>query len=139
MSIYETLRQDSLLARKTSDKFTAGLLVTLMSEIQATGKTTEERDKPSDEVAISVIKKFVKNAQLTAEANKNSRAGEYAALREIEILETYLPKQLTEDEIKSIIDSLKSDDAADMKTIMSFFKVHYSGQYDGALVAKYAR
>lgn len=144
-TIHETLRHDSLLARKSGDKFTASLLVTLASEIQAAGRSVEERENPSNDVAIATIKKFIKNAYITVEANKNSRDRETAAMREVEILESYLPKQLTEAEIKVIIAGLKAKPGEanimepNMGNIMGYFKTMYPGRYDGSLVAKLAR
>ena len=143
--IYETIKRDSLTARKTGDKATASLLVTLASEIQAAGRSVEERENPSHDVAISTIKKFIKNAYITVEANKNSRDRETAAMREVEILESYLPKQLTETEIKVIIAGLKAKPGEanimepSMGNIMGYFKTMYPGRYDGALVAKHAK
>lgn len=134
--MYQKIKQDSLQARKSGDKAAASLLVTLMSEIQAQGKTEDERQNPSDEVSTSVIKKFIKNAQVT---------GTDAAQAEIAVLETYLPQQLTEDEIKTIIKGLKGNPGEDLimeptlGNIMNYFKNMYPGQFDGSLVSKLAR
>lgn len=143
MNIFETIRKDSLAARKAGDKVRATLLVTLMSEIQAAGKTAEDRSAPSDDISISIIKKFIKNADATAEAARDNIMAEVNAYGEVLILETYLPKQLTEDEIKTIIAGLKVGGPnimePTMSNIMGYFKTLYAGKYDGALVAKYAK
>lgn len=141
MSILEQIRADSVSARKSGDKLKSGLLVTLLSEAQTVGKNAGR--ETTDEETIAVIKKFIKNSNQVAEAARDNITAETNAYKEIEILDSYLPKQLTEDEIKVIINGLKNPTdqimGADMKSIMGYFKHMYPGRYDGATVAKYAK
>lgn len=141
MSILEQIRADSVSARKSNDKLKSGLLVTLLSEAQTVGKNAGR--ETTDEETIAVIKKFIKNSNQVAEAARDNITAEANAYKEIEILDSYLPKQLTEDEIKVIINGLKNPTdqimGADMKSIMGYFKHMYPGRYDGATVAKYAK
>lgn len=142
MSILEQIRADSVSARKSNDKLKSGLLVTLLSEAQTVGKNAGR--ETTDEETIAVIKKFIKNSNQVAEAARDNITAETNAYKEIEILESYLPKQLTEDEIIEIIKNIKTD-ANTMETkftiglAQTYFKLHYAGRYDGALVAKYAK
>lgn len=141
--LYQKIKQDSLQARKSGNKLVAQALVTLASEIQAQGKTEQERSAPSDEVSISVIKKFIKNLDETIRVSGPGLMSKNVLERDI--LATYLPAQLTEDEIKTIIAGLKGNPGEDlimeptMGNIMSYFKNMYPGRYDGALVSKLAR
>ena len=148
--IYEAIKRDSLIARKAGDKATASLLVTLASEIQAAGRSVEERENPSNDVTIATIKKFIKNSeQASRDALGSARINKMDSIahaaNEIKILVMYLPAQLTEDEIKTIIKGLKGNPGEDltmeptMGNIMNYFKNMYSGRFDGVLVAKYAR
>lgn len=144
--IYEAIKRDSLIARKAGDKATASLLVTLASEIQAAGRSVEERENPSNDVTIATIKKFIKNSeQASRDALGSARINKMDSIahaaNEVKILMMYLPAQLTEDEIKVIIQGLKSnsDRGLTLGEIMSYFKTTYSGRYDGALVSKFAR
>jgi hypothetical protein len=148
--IYETIKRDSLTARKTGNKATASLLVTLASEIQAAGRSVEERENPSNDVTIATIKKFIKNAEASGvqvlSAQRPGYIDAFGAIKaELDILETYLPKQLTEDEIKVIIAGLRAKPGEanimepTMGNIMGYFKTMYPGRYDGALVSKHAR
>ena len=52
---------------------------------------------------------------------------------ENEFLETYLPKMLTEAEVKFIIDDTGLNDLA---IGMKYFKQQYNGQYDGKMVSE---
>lgn len=139
MSILEQIRADSVSARKSGDKLKSGLLVTLLSEAQSVGKNANR--ETTDEETIAVIKKFIKNCNQTAELARDNIMAEVNAYKEIEILDSYLPKQLTEDEIKIIISGLKAGEIMEpsMKNIMAYFKEMYAGRYDGAMVAKYAK
>ena len=148
--IYEAIKSDSLHARKAGDKATASLLVTLASEIQAAGRSVEERENPSNDVTIATIKKFIKNAEQAsrdalASARINKMDSIAVAANEVKILNRYLPSQLTEDEIRVIIAGLKAKPGEanimepNMGNIMGYFKTMYPGRYDGALVAKLAR
>lgn len=146
MTILEKIKADSLQARKLRDSTRASLLTTLLSEAQAVGKNAGR--ETTDEETIQVIKKFVKNAEQTsrdalASIQTNKMDVIQRASDEVKILSEYLPKQLTEDEIKVIIHGLKNPTdqimGADMKSIMSYFKNMYPGQYDGAVVARHAK
>lgn len=54
--------------------------------------------------------------------------------KEIEILEYYLPKQLTDFELEEIINSLIKD-GSDKGAIMKYLKDNVAGQYDGKKAA----
>lgn len=144
MSILEQIRADSVSARKSGDKLKSGLLVTLLSEAQSVGKNANR--ETTDEETIAVIKKFIKNAEETsrnalASVQTNKMDAVQKSADEVKILSSYLPKQLTEDEIKIIISGLKAGEIMEpsMKNIMAYFKEMYAGRYDGAMVAKYAK
>jgi uncharacterized protein YqeY len=51
---------------------------------------------------------------------------------EISTLENYLPKQLTEDEIRGILSLLA---VKDLGAVMKSFKANYDGLYDGKLLS----
>ena len=64
MSIFEQIKRDSIQARKVNDPVAKGLLVTLYSEISNINKTAARvGTEITDDDAISVIKKFVKNTE----------------------------------------------------------------------------
>ena len=75
---------------------------------------------PTDEQCIQVIKKMMESNKLTGNLDEN------------EILETFLPKQLTESEIKEIIETMKFDS---IMLCMGFFKSNYPGLYNGKVVS----
>ena len=82
---------------------------------------------------LAIIQKTLK--ELTDEkegylkVNNAERAN--AIARQEEILSAYLPKQLSEDEIRSIISSLEDKS---VPSVMKHFKTNYAGQVDMSLV-----
>jgi len=103
------------------------------------GDATKESKEPVDEKVISLIKKFIENAKVCIDNSKESLS-QYNAATEINILESYLPKQLTEDEIKHIIIVTFIDlGSRNLGAIMKHFKTNFSGQYDGQMVSSIAK
>lgn len=59
---------------------------------------------------------------------------------ELEILQSYMPKQLSEEEVKNKIEEVKKNNpGADFGTLMKLSMAELKGQADGSLVAKYVR
>lgn len=60
--------------------------------------------------------------------------------REIEILTGFLPKQLTEDELREVIVKFKSvNPDANVGAVMGHLKAEYAGLYDGKKASEFAR
>ena len=132
------IKQSSLEARKNKDAVLATLLVTLYSEAATVGKNAGNRET-TDAETVAVVKKFIKGIDETLIALKEDTASiRYkTALAERAILETFLPKQLTAEQLSAVIAELvKNSTALTMQTVMKTLKEQYSGCYDGALASK---
>ena len=103
------------------------------------------RSEISDEIALKIIAKLVKqrkdSAQIYNEQNRQDL--EKDELEQLKHLEVYLPKQLSEDEIKVIIDTIVDDLGAvsmkDMGRVMSEANKKIGSQADGKLIANIVR
>ena len=103
------------------------------------------RNEISDEIALKIIAKLVKqrkdSAQIYNEQNRQDL--EKDELEQLKHLEVYLPKQLSEDEVKIIIDTIVDDLGAvsmkDMGRIMSEANKKIGSQADGKLIANIVR
>lgn len=103
------------------------------------------RSEISDEIALKIIVKLVKqrkdSAQIYNEQNRQDL--EKDELEQLKHLEVYLPKQLSEDEVKIIIDTIVDDlDAVSMKDmgrVMSEANKKIGSQADGKLIANIVR
>ena len=99
------------------------------------GDATKETKEPNDEKIIALLKKFIDNAKVCIE-NARDDLSRLTAEKEIEVLSQYLPQQLSESDIKTLIANMVvATDDINIGMIMKFFKNNYAGQYDGALVS----
>ena len=133
-TLIEKLREDLLTARKNGDTIVKGCLTPLISDCEAVGKKCL-REVTDDEV-IEVIKSFIKRANISLEAYTTNNETSSTIVKEIEILESYLPKQLDDVEIQFIISACIDEGMSNIGKIMKHFKDEYNGQYDAALVSK---
>lgn len=94
------------------------------------------RENPTEEQIYSVIKKMYESSQYLVENNLSEESK-----IEYEYLKNYIKVQLTEDQIKSIIESIDKSEVTNNEKyvigkVMKYFKDNYAGQYDGKLVSQ---
>ena len=138
MSILNAIREKSIEARKAKDSLASSLLVTLLSEVSIVGKNAGR--ETTDAEAIAVVKKFISNNRETMNIvlhTDEARANLLA--REISILEQFLPKQLTTDELdveaRKIVIELNVSTPRDMGTVMKVLKERFEGTYDAKVAS----
>ena len=99
-------------------------------------------DDISSEATVTVLKREMKKRteaiEYTEQAN---RAEELEQLKiEMDTIETFLPSQLSEDQIEKIILDLKTQDPEiNMGLAMKALKESYTGQYDGKIASTVAK
>ncbi len=138
MSLQEELLADMKAAMKNKDK--EKLSVIRMARAAIKDAAINERKDLSDDEVIKVLSKLVKqNKESLAEFEKAERPEEVAKLnREIEILEDYLPEQLSANELEEIveetIDEVGAGDMSDMGQVMGAIMPKVNGKADGSEV-----
>ena len=134
MTIKEQIMADMKAAMKAHDASRLGAIRLLMAAIKQ--KEVDERIQCGDAEIISIIAKLVKQRhdsieQYTA-ANRQDLADKEQA--EIDVLSTYLPKPLTEEEIQAIIDeaiaTLGASGMAAMGKVMGAVRPKLTGRAD---------
>ena len=142
MKLLDQIRKDQLTARKNRESDRASLLTTLIGEAVMIGKNDGNRETTDAEV-VSLIKKFIKNTEETYFAMADREATQKIVDKlqfEKQILESYLPKQLSEEEIRKIVTEsmsyLSSAGSHLVGHLMRLLKEQYPGQYDGKLASK---
>jgi hypothetical protein len=96
------------------------------------------RDALTDEELLGLLQKMIKQRQESLEIYEKAGRADLATQEreEIEIITTYLPKQMSEDEVQNVCASLvKEIDATglkDMGKCMATLKERYAGQMDFA-------
>ena len=129
--LMDSIRKDMFEAKKIKDTVKSNLLSTLFAEIFTFSKSGKEI---TGEDELKIIKKFVKNIDDTLgfEITEEQKA---KLQREKVILEAYMPKQMSREEIDKIVTVLVAEGKT-MKDIMPHFKEHYAGLYDGRAVSE---
>ena len=141
MSIQKKINDEIKLSMKEKnvDKLSAlrSVKSAILLELTKDGKTNM-----SDEIAIQIISKLVKQRKESASIfkSKNRLDLEKEELSQIKYLEVYLPKQLSEDEIEEYI-SIKLNEIdnfslKDMGRLMGLLMKELSGKADGKIISK---
>jgi uncharacterized protein YqeY len=145
-TLIETIKKDQLQARKNKDSFAATALTTLIGEAEMIGKNDGNRQSTDEEV-VGVVGKFVKNINDTIK-ELNKKGGDNTARvadleKEKTILNAYMPKQLTEDELRAEMQKLIAEFSLSgpkgMGVLMKELKARFNGAYDGTLASKVAK
>lgn len=124
------IKKEQLIARKEKDSVRATLLTTLIGEASPSGN-----DTVTDKEVMAVVEKFYNNLHDNRKiyVERNADTGQVDA--EMAILLEFLPKRLSEAEIKAIANEvIQSNGIESMKGIgqvMGHFAKNYKGQYNG--------
>jgi uncharacterized protein YqeY len=122
MTIHEQIKKDLMLAMKEKDEGKKNTLRVLMGEF-----ARSDKKELSDDEVINVVKKLVKSERETL-----SLSGAQNDNRYIEVLEAYLPKMATDDDIRAWI--AEHIDFASYKNKMQAMKDimnHFGARADG--------
>ena len=140
----EKILNDYKSAMKARDSLKSSVLSFLRADMlnQATAKKKPTLD---DAEIIAVIKKQIKQRQDSIEQFTKGARLEMAdkERKEYEILKTYLPPELSENQIKSLIEeaivSTGANTMKDMGRLMKELTAKIAGQADGKLVSELVR
>lgn len=133
------LEQANIAALKARDQVTRAVLSVVINryrmnaiELKAQGKEETDAD------LVKIISKVIKELDEEKEGNiKTGRLEEAKAIdQQKAVIEKYLPKMMSEDEIRAVIAKLEDKS---MPSVMKHFKANYDGQVDMSLVSKIAR
>lgn len=143
MSLVERINNDLKAAMLGGNRFCVqvlrGLKATILNEEVSSGKRDTGLD---DSVIEQLIAKEVKKRNESAEIYDNAKRSELAENERLEakILGEYLPKQLSEDEIKSAISRTISDlgvsGASAMGQVIGVVKKELGNTADGSIIAR---
>lgn len=128
--IIDEIKKSNIVAMKEKNQNARNIYSIIMNkhqlqlvEARATGKEMTDADM------VKIITKTIK--ELTEEAENYAKVGntekENAIKEQKNILEKYLPKMLSTDEIKAIIEKLEDKS---VPTVMKHFKTNYNGTVD---------
>ena len=139
MSLREKINEQFNTALKSKNKTlisTLRLILAAIKERDIDNRTGGKKEEAKDPEIIKVLRKMKKQRQESADLYKKGERQELeeAELAEIKIIDTFLPKQLNEEETKKIckevIESLGASSIKDMGKIMGSIKQKYAETID---------
>ena len=141
MSLFDQINEDIKGAMKAKDKVRLQVLRSIKKGFLEAKTAPGAHNELTDESALKIIQKLCKqgkdSASLYQEGNRADLAEE--ELAQVEILESYLPKQLTpeelEESIKAIIDKVEATSMKDMGKVMNLATKELAGRADGKAIS----
>ena len=145
MALFEQINEDIKSAMKARDKVRLETLRNIkkvfLEAITAPGSNGELKD----DAALKIIQKLAKQGRETAKTYEDNHRPELAEaeLAQVKVLESYLPQQLSEAEIKdkvqAVITEIGATDIKQMGRVMGLVTKQLAGQADGKVVATIVR
>lgn len=143
MNYIEEIKQDMYAAMKSKDKVKATILRSLLSNLK---KIEIEKKEPIAEPEyLSIVKKMVKQLKESIEVYSQAGRIELAEKEksELNIMESYLPKQFSEEEIseliKNIISEISAKNISDIGKVMAIVMKKGGGKVDGGIANRIAK
>ena len=139
MSIRDQIETDYKTALKSKDKnkiSTYRLILAGIKDLDIINRSSPEKKDTNDEDIKKLLKKMIKQRSESIEMYKKNNRNDLLEIeeKEVKVLSEYLPKQLSEEETKSICNELVKKIGAssikDMGKVMGELKKNYSDSID---------
>ncbi len=143
MGLKENIEQQMKDALKAKDSFRLNALRFILSQIK--NKEIDLRKPAKDEDIIKIITTLVKQRKESLAFSEQANRPDLAEKEkeELKILESFLPSQLTEEEVEKIIDqvilSIKPAGMKDMGRVMKELMPKVAGRFDGSRISELVR
>ena len=143
MSLFDQIQTDMYAAMKAREKEKSGTLRIALAKLK--DKRIEKREDLSEEEELKILKTLVKqrkeSIQLYEKGGREDLVN--AEKNEMEILNGYLPKMMSEDDIRSIVQSVVKEvgaaSIADMGRVMPEVMKRGKGLIDGKTAQNFVR
>ncbi len=141
MSLKETIETDYKNAVKSKDKIkisTYRLILSSIKDLDISNRSGPNKKETNDEDIKKLLKKMVKQRSESIDIYKKNNRSDLLEVEQNEynILTSYLPKQLNEEETKKICEDIISNTGAvsikDMGKVMGALKKQYADEIDFA-------
>ena len=145
MAIRDKIDLDYKNSLKLKEKIkisTYRLILSGIKDLDITNRSGPQKKETDDEDIKKLLKKMIKQRNESIEVYKKNSRNDLLEIekQEQEILSSYLPKQMTEEETKKIcVDIINSTNASsikDMGKVMEKLKKNYSDTLDFSLAGK---
>ncbi|HNZ57153.1 MAG TPA: GatB/YqeY domain-containing protein [Methylophilaceae bacterium] len=139
MSLKQKISEDMKDAMRAKDSARLGAIRLLQAAIKQ--REVDERIELTDADVISAIEKMLKQRRDSIAAYESANRTDLADVEkfEVSVLQTYLPQQLTEEEVSQIVDKVIADTGAqgakDMGKVVGLVRPLVAGVADMAKVS----
>mgnify|MGYP000085196402 FL=1 len=137
--LLDLIKEDLKIAMKAKDSLTVSTLrmvTSAIKNVEINNRASDSSGSINESEIIQLISKMIKQRKESAEIFSTSGREdlEKKENEEIKIIQKYMPLQIDDSKINSILDeAIKETDSVqirDMGKVMSFLKDNYSGQMD---------
>lgn len=141
MSLQQQVNTDIITAMKAKDEASLRALRALKSALLLAATAEAGKSEINDEEAIKIFQKLAKQRKESMEIFLQNNRTELAQKEkeEIDVIERYLPKQMSEDEIKSALQKVVAEagasSAADFGKVMPLAMKALAGKADGKIIS----
>lgn len=141
MELFDIISNDIKEAMKAKDKVALDTLRNIKKVLLEAKTAPGAGDTVSDETAIKAIQKLAKQGKEAAELFRSQGRNDLAdeELAQVAVMEKYLPKQMSEEEItaavKDIIAQVGATKPQDMGKVMGVATKQLAGKADGRVIS----
>lgn len=138
--LFEKIQSDMKEAMKSQDKNKTEALRLVFAKIKDEGINAGERDNISDEIALAVLKRRVKQGKDSISQYKEANRTDLVENEEkqLKVIESYLPAMMSEEDIEKIVIAKKEElgvtNQCKMGLLMGAVMKECNGQADGNTV-----
>lgn len=141
MSLQEQVNKDIITAMKAKDEVALRSLRALKSALMLAATAEGAKGNVEDEQAVKIFQKLAKQRKESLDIFTQNGRAELAKGEqdELEVIERYLPKQMTEAEVKTQLQALIKEagatSGADFGKVMPLAVKHFAGKADGKIIS----
>lgn len=145
MELYDIISNDIKEAMKAKDKVALDTLRNIKKVLLEAKTAPGANDTVSDEAAMKIIQKLVKQGRESAELYNSQNRADLAQeeLAQVSVMEKYLPKQMSEEEIrdavKAIIEEIGATTPQELGKVMGVATKRLAGKADGRIISAAAK
>ena len=145
MDLENKITEELKLAMKSKDKLVLTALRAIKSELMIAKTNAGQKKIINNEIELKILQKLVKQRKESSKIYLKKGRNELAEteLKEAEIIQRFLPKQLTNDEIefevKNQIKNINAKSLKDMGAVMSAVTKKLAGAADGKTISEIVR
>ena len=141
MELFDIISNDIKEAMKAKDKVALDTLRNIKKVLLEAKTAPGANDTVSDDTAIKLIQKLVKQGKESAELYSSQNRPKLAAeeLAQVAVMEKYLPKQMSEEEVATVLKEIIAQTGAagpqDMGKVMGVATKQLAGKAEGRVIS----